>query len=234
MFWLSGKPKVKRFESALLSIHRTLAFIFITAHMYKLKRFFLTFLFVGITSYTLAQTSSGVVLEGQVTLLSNSMASPGKNVIVSIEELNLSTFTDSLGNFRFDNLVSGIYGLQAASMDFQTLDTIVTIGEKSQWLELNIQLNCNYSAETAKDDIARNQTKILLSGGVAPTVYPNQKEFEIKFNLTYFELGCHHVPHTCLEEYNQEVFRYLDEKYGQEWRDLVRQDVIGLAKSKPH
>ena len=119
-------------------------------------------------------------------------------------------------------------------MDFQTLDTIVTIGEKSQRMELNIQLNCNYSAETAKDDIARNQTKILLSGGVAPTVYPNQKEFEIKFNLTYFELGCLYEPHTCLEEYNQEVFRYLDEKYGKEWRDLVRQDVIGLAKSKSH
>ena len=202
--------------------------------MFKLKRFFVTFLFLGITSYAPAQTSGEVLLEGQVILFSNSISSPGRNVAVSIEELNQTTFTDSLGYFRFDSLVSGNYSLQAASMDFRTLDTIVSISEKSQRIELNIQLDCNYSAETALDDIARNQTNIILSGGVAATVYPNQKEFEKKFNVTYFELGCLHVPHTCLEEYNQEVFRYLDEQYGQAWRDLVRPDVIGLAKSISH
>ena len=202
--------------------------------MFKLKRFFVTFLFLGITSYAPAQTSSGALLEGQVILFSSSISSPGRNVAVSIEELNQTTFTDSLGYFRFDSLVSGNYSLQAASMDFRTLDTIVSISKKSQRIELNIQLDCNYSAETALDDIARNQTNIILSGGVAATVYPNQKEFEKKFNVTYFELGCLHVPHTCLEEYNQEVFRYLDEQYGQAWRDLVRPDVIGLAKSISH
>lgn len=46
--------------------------------------------------------------------------------------------------------------------------------------------------------------------------------------MTFISQGCVRFPEENETEYNFEIFKYLDEKYGTGWRKEIRADVIGL------
>ena len=106
---------------------------------------------------------------------------------------------------------------------------------KSEWLNrkkpksIVVSANCTINRETAREDWKNGVPKLYLAGGIAPI--GNSKEdfkFEKKFKIKYFELGCELEIHECIYEYNAFMFKVLDIKYGQNWRNMKRNDIIGF------
>ncbi|HEY1060340.1 MAG TPA: hypothetical protein VGE44_01580 [Daejeonella sp.] len=82
----------------------------------------------------------------------------------------------------------------------------------------------------ATKDIQDNIALLLLQSGDAPIVYLNDRSFEEKYNITYFESGCIGPTAKFAVEYNKYIFEYLDSKFGKGWRREIRKDVIGLKE----
>jgi len=82
-----------------------------------------------------------------------------------------------------------------------------------------------FTKEKAKSDIQKGLIQLFLPGGIisAPTKDGDQAFCE-KYNLGYKSTTCTDHP----LNYNLEMFHYLDETYGMDWRKEIRQDVIGL------
>ena len=86
-----------------------------------------------------------------------------------------------------------------------------------------------YNKKGALEDIEKGDIKLLLQGGfVGSPELPNDSLFEEKYNLTFISQGCVRFPEENETEYNLEIFKYLKEKYGTDWRKEIRKDVIGL------
>jgi len=88
-----------------------------------------------------------------------------------------------------------------------------------------------YNRKGALKDIEKGRLKLLLPGGIVSAAeLPNDSIFEEKYNVVFISQGCVRSPGENQAEYNYEIFKYLDETYGREWRKEVRKDVIGLKK----
>lgn len=86
-----------------------------------------------------------------------------------------------------------------------------------------------FTKETAKRDIKSEYFTLVLPGGIisAPTK-EGDPEFCEKYHVKFISQTCTRLPGEKFAEYNTEIFQYLDEKYGTDWRSEIRQDVIGL------
>lgn len=93
----------------------------------------------------------------------------------------------------------------------------------------NENLISSYNKQGALKDIEKRDVKLLLPGGIVGSPeLPNDSIFEEKYNLTFISQGCVRFYEENETEYNSEIFKYLDKKYGTDWRKEVRTDVIGL------
>lgn len=84
------------------------------------------------------------------------------------------------------------------------------------------------SRQEALKDISENKAKLVIWGGLIPKHYKGQEDFEKKYQLTYRVYGCVPPRDMNMSAYNTEVFKYLDKRYGKDWRKEVRPDVVGL------
>ena len=88
-----------------------------------------------------------------------------------------------------------------------------------------------YNRKGALKDIEKGRLKLLLPGGIVSAAeLPNDSIFEEKYNVVFISQGCVRSPGENQAEYNYEIFKYLDETYGSEWRKEIRKDVIGFKK----
>ena len=176
-----------------------------------------------------AQQSSGHELSGKLKLqIGNKILSP-ENVMVALAGENTSTLTDSEGNYCFENLESKEYELKVFGYTYQPKSYSVEIKSKSiENFDLKCKPDCLVNGEIAKKDIENNQPRLLLIGGITPSIKSGQAAFEKKYKVTYSDFGCLQDPFECVNQYNQTVFTYLDDKFGNNWRKLVRDDVIGF------
>lgn len=86
---------------------------------------------------------------------------------------------------------------------------------------------CN--SEKARKDIKNGMIEIILPGGIAAaSELPGDAAFEEKYGISFFSQGCVRFPGDNESAYNQEVFKFLDEKFGKDWRSEIRTDAIGL------
>ena len=92
--------------------------------------------------------------------------------------------------------------------------------------------DCENARIIARNDINKDEIKILLAGGIAPIVYSTDKQFEEKYQIEFHEYGDLSAKYECMKIYNFEVFRYLTEKYGKSWRREIRKDAFGLKEWK--
>ena len=92
--------------------------------------------------------------------------------------------------------------------------------------------NSPYNKEGAKAAIKAGKPFILFPGG--PGGIPDfksqkDKEFQKKYHVKFFSQGCTHLGENENEAgYNQVIFEYLDQKYGDEWRLELPNDAIGF------
>lgn len=138
---------------------------------------------------------------------------------------------DSSGRFTLYNLATGHHKLSFSAFGYDSKDTILTITDGDiNNLKWTIYTDCwKYSKKKAVKDIQSNEPTILLQGGIAPVVYATDKDFESKYKVTFYDLGCVAADRQeCLIAYNRTIFEYLDKIYGKKWRKEIRKDAIGL------
>lgn len=175
-----------------------------------------------------AQSSDQFELSG--TVISGVNNQPLPNSLVMVRTMNnYGVATDSLGHFRISGIKPGNHRFEIREFGYQPLDTIFVFTDSNiENIEIVINAVCKFNKETALEHLKKKNPKLLLSGGIAPVIYHSDKKFERKFNVEYYDFGCMPEAQECMLEYNQLMFEYLDSKYGDKWRNLVRQDVIGL------
>lgn len=88
-----------------------------------------------------------------------------------------------------------------------------------------------YNKQKAISDIKNEMIFILLPGGLAPSSrLPDDAAFEKKYGIWFVSQGCIRYAGDNASAYNEEVFNYLDEKFGTEWQREIRKDAVGLYK----
>ncbi|WP_460913937.1 FEKKY domain-containing protein [Spirosoma areae] len=88
----------------------------------------------------------------------------------------------------------------------------------------------SYNSSVAQQDVTSDKPRLLLQGGFAPVRRAEDSSIEKQFGFMYEDFGCvRPADDSCLREYSQVVFTYLDKKYGIAWRTRVRKDVLFLT-----
>jgi hypothetical protein len=114
----------------------------------------------------------------------------------------------------------------------EIIDSIFTYADSPSEFRLNMLENCENAKIIADQDIKKQKIKILIVGGIAPTIYTTDKDFEEKYQIIYSDYGDLPAKDECMYNYNSKVFDYLTEKYGKSWKREIRKDVYGLKKWK--
>jgi hypothetical protein len=198
-----------------------------------MKTVFLILLLLTIHHDSFCQTENQAktFIEGRIVSGVNNK--PLVNVPVYLKHRTIGTITDSLGYFKITEVPQGNYHLIARDFGYVETETAISVAsEPLKGLKITLKADCPYDRSAAKADIASGKPKLLLVGSIAPVVYKNQHWFERKYKVQYFDFGCTPPAYECIEEYNKEIFSYLDKKYGDKWRKEVRPDVIFLKEEK--
>ncbi|HET7000421.1 MAG TPA: carboxypeptidase-like regulatory domain-containing protein, partial [Puia sp.] len=114
-------------------------------------KIFLLFIFSGIYFISSAQTSSKRNLSAYLGTLSvkvkdSTTGKPLPGASVYIADLKLGVIADESGNYRFANLPSGTYLVEAHAIGHSTQIKDITISEKSV---LNFELSLQYTEQSA-------------------------------------------------------------------------------------
>lgn len=157
---------------------------------------------------------------------------PSNNLALKLNPGNIYTETDSLGFFKFNNLRNNTYQLKYVYDGSRNNKFEVIVKDKSiDNFKIVYDSNCQFSKQKALEDIKNNSIKLLVIGGYAPVKYVTDKFQEKKFNFKYYIFGCLIENPQCIIQYNKTIFRFLDKKYGKQWRQEVRDDITFLNGS---
>lgn len=189
----------------------------------------LIFLIFLLSSVITAQQNSGHELSGRLKIQVGAQVLSPENVLIELEGEDKSTTTDSQGNYCFENLENKKSDLKVFGYTYQPKSFSVNINSTSvENFDLKLKADCLVNGEIAKTDLKNSQPRLLLIGGMIPTIKSGQAEFEKKYDIVYSDFGCMQDPYECVKQYNEVVFTYLDKTYGKGWRKEVRDDVIGF------
>lgn len=181
-----------------------------------------------LSSLTYCQKTDLYSIRGQVKLLVDFETTIPINAFVMIESAKKYSIADSLGVFSLDSLKAGEYRLIVQGFGYNKIDTLISISDANENLNLLLYADCEINKNLAQKDINTNNPRLLIIGGIVPTFYPDQHLFERKYGIKYDDFGDVPPPKECVEQYNREIFDYLDKNYGKSWRREVRKDVVGL------
>lgn len=196
------------------------------------KLFWLIILNLSISGISHSLNSDYFSIKGKVKLLAGLELTIPIEAYVTIKSANKFVIADSLGNYKIDSLKSGIYIIAVHGFGYQETDTTINVSKSISDLDLLIIAECEINKDIAQHDIDKNKPRLLLSGGIAPVIYSDQDKFEKKYGVKYYDYGCVTPSYECIEQYNKEIFKYLDNKFGKSWRREVRKDVIGFKRWK--
>ncbi|WP_291274423.1 hypothetical protein [Flavobacterium sp.] len=186
------------------------------------------FIFLFLNLLTIIHVNAQVKLDGNI-ISAKTKLKPSEEIMIIVKETNEKAFTDSLGNFtllKLDKnrrysleLMSFLYGKVNMEFETQSDNQIIKTFE--------VLANCDFDSETAKREWKNKSAKLYLIGSIAPIANSkNDKKFEKKYNLKYFDFGCTPAPLECIIEYNKEVLKLIELEYGEEWKKEIRKDVV--------
>lgn len=203
-------------------------------------KFIQILIFILLTSngFVFSQELEGYILSDR---LGKNPAESGINQIdieLILKDDTLRSVTNVVGYFHFDNIKEKKVRLIGRKRHYFAIDTIIEIGTNIKpdtfycsFKGRNRKINNCYNKATALNDIQSSQMVILLPGGIISTeIYNKDTIFEKKYNIEYTCLGCIRYDCTQESEYNDVIFKYLDEQYGIKWRSEVRRESIGLSR----
>ena len=155
--------------------------------------------------------------------------------------------TDSTGTFKIEHLKRGKYQLVAQFVGLNSCDTLVTIPFQSDTLRITLPLwyeyiekyDCSPTLTREYIDKGKPNLKLIIPVGKEEVI--RKHPFWKKYGVTYIsffplnedgKLTCYlSTPNHLLTAYNEEVFRYLDKKFGKGWRKEVPPGIFGLDHS---
>jgi len=184
-------------------------------------------------SYSQESEQENYFIEGKIIALLGIKSYPVSESVIELKGVqNRLEESNSKGEFRFQDLKSGEYKIKFIS-SYGELDTTIII-ENNNISDFNIYFisECEINAEIANIDLKNGNPRLLICGGVAPTEFIGQEKFEEKYGVEYYNYGCISPAHECVLEYNQIIFEYLTQKFGNKWKKEIRKDVVGIKREK--
>ncbi|TCP23919.1 hypothetical protein EV195_10784 [Tenacibaculum skagerrakense] len=158
---------------------------------------------------------------------------PSKDLILELKPGYHIIETDSLGFFEFKDLKKGIYILKYIYDGSKNNEFNINIENKSvKNFSIIYNSNCQFNRKKALEDIKNNNIRLIVISGIALYYHNDDKVDEKKFNFKYHFLGCIIEDFECMKQYNQTIFNFFDKKYGDKWRNDIREDVYFLNGSK--
>jgi hypothetical protein len=198
----------------------------------RIKHILLATFFIGFINVINAQSEKVFSISGQVKIASENGESKPTSACLRIESIKKETCTKERGTFRIDSVKYGDYRLEVVGFGCNPFDTIITVSGEINKMEVILFAKCEINRNTAINDIKLHKPRLLIIGGIAPTYIQNRELFENKYRIKYDDLGDIPPPRECIEQYNYQVFEYLDKKFGQAWKDEVNENVVGIGKWK--
>lgn len=184
-------------------------------------------IFFLISTYSYSQVAE---IKGKV-ICTNTGKVPLDGAYIIVKYPYEIVMTDSLGNYKIRNLelgkicdveLQGFFGYESVVKRITLEDTITVIN-------FEVKIECEYNKQKALADIQNEEMKLLRVGSIAPMVNSKaDNRFEKRFKVNYYDFGCNATPSECLKEYNETIFEYLDNIYGNKWRIKVRKDTVFL------
>lgn len=154
---------------------------------------------------------------------------------------------DSTGTFSIEHLEKGEYRLKVQFIGLTSCDTLIHVPMKDDTLQLRLSLPYDYiekydcSPALSREYIEQGKPNLRLIIPIGKEEIIRKYPFWKKYGVTYFsyaplkkdgKLDCYlGTPNHLLTAYNEEVFRYLDKKFGQKWRKEVPPGIFGLDQS---
>ncbi|HEX9294048.1 MAG TPA: carboxypeptidase-like regulatory domain-containing protein [Gemmatimonadales bacterium] len=136
------------------------------------------------------------------------------------------TVTDSLGAFTLTSVSPGPYALTARYILYHPYARDITVAGRDTSLGIIVlQGYCPHDSVTALADIARGEPQLIYNGGLAPLA-PTRKDlaFEKRYHVQIVMLGDGEPElDVCLGRNNRVVVRFLDDRYGNQWRRAASQ-----------
>lgn len=203
--------------------------------MKTLNLFLFSIFLVSISSYAQKKDKHYSVSGKVQVLVGSDIVSVSEELVIEVKNTRRIVFSNSVGEFYIDSLKNGEYNLQVRGFAY-ILDTAIVIKNKSINLNILATADCDVNKIVAERNIKENKVKLLLFGSIAPRANTYfDKKFEQEYNIEYYDYGCTPPAIECVIQYNETIFKYLDTKFGLEWRTEVRDDVVGLNnKEKAH
>ena len=179
---------------------------------------------------------------GQSLNVIGSIKEMGSNESVPFANITFHSANDSIelqadidGHFSINSVKADYYRISVRSITFSPLDTTIHISKQNRQIKFELvwkqtdTLFIGANAEGAKYNIAKDRLYLYLPGGIGGTErLETDSIFESNYKVYYLRYGCLKLGDDNYSEYNQVMFQYLDNKYGEIWRSEVRKDVIGL------
>lgn len=149
--------------------------------------------------------------------------------------------TDSLGYFKIENLTKKKYHLSFSFVGLESRDTTIVLRVHSTD-SLNILLPFSYNKEAYSLQQAQKEIRSghPLSFGITETIQLDQfttavfwKKYKVNFVVYEKELiqkGVQSLgaPLDILLRFNEEIFNYLDQTFGEEWQKEAPAGILGL------
>lgn len=189
----------------------------------------------GATSYLLKTSTKNGKLQTEIIRASFQLTKD--NEIVS------TGTTTTEGAFQIHNLESGIYNLNVVINKFLKADTTLNLRSKrtkilieiddkrlSDYMDSTQLAKYPYNKQKAKDDIESGQIQVLSYG---LQIFSDQQLDSVtsKYGFKYVAVaGCvvDSYEAKSIENYNTEVYEYLDKRNGEGWRESLKLDTRNL------
>lgn len=194
----------------------------------KLPLTILSLVLILSTSYGQTSQLKGRILSGVTN------DAPSGEVYIMDSRNQVFAETDSLGYYTVDGLTKGkTYNFQFIAFGYGEVYRSIEISKEIDTLNLILNTECSFDSLTAHNDWRKGNPRLLLIGSIAPLANSEYDlKFEDKYKVEYYDFGCTPPAMECVLTYNKEIFKLLDQKFGNQWREEIREDVIGLKNYK--
>ncbi|GGC85800.1 hypothetical protein GCM10011508_11340 [Flavobacterium lutivivi] len=186
------------------------------------------FIFLILNLLTIINLNAQVKLEGKI-ISAKTKLNPSEEIVITVKETKEIVFTDSLGNFTLSKLDKNRrYSIELTSFLYGKVNIEFETQSNNQIQKtFEVDANCDFDSETARSEWKNKTAKLYLIGSIAPIANSkNDKKFEKKYNLKYFDFGCTPAPLECIIEYNKQILRLMEMEYGEKWKKEIRKDVV--------